>query len=40
MKIIGYADRFSAFPGDDVDILVSCETPNYRRAPGARRSPA
>ncbi|MBW4818696.1 LamG domain-containing protein [Rhodococcus qingshengii] len=29
MKIIGYADRFSAFPGDDVDILVSCETPNY-----------
>lgn len=29
MKIIGYADRFSAFPGEDVDVLVSCETPNY-----------
>ncbi|WP_295651174.1 N,N-dimethylformamidase beta subunit family domain-containing protein [uncultured Dietzia sp.] len=30
MKIIGYADRFSAFPGDALDVLVSCDAESYR----------
>lgn len=29
MKILAYADRFSAFPGEKLDIMVSCETADY-----------
>lgn len=29
MKILGYADRFSAFPGEKLDIMVSCDASTY-----------
>jgi N,N-dimethylformamidase len=30
MKVIGYSDELSAFPGDQVNFYVSCDTERYR----------
>src|SRR5262249_21838071 len=32
MKIVGYSDRFSVAPGEDIRFMVSCELPTYQAA--------